>query len=58
MPPFGNVALRKPNWDLLNPIVNRDVADVDRSDRDSGKAKYLSTRKLLMVEFATEEKLV
>lgn len=44
--------------DLRNHIANKDIAQVDLVDRDSGKAKYFPSKNLLRAEFEKIEELV
>lgn len=44
------VASKECNQDLWNLIVTKDVAEVDRTDCDSGKERHSSMKKLLTEE--------
>lgn len=46
--PGEKVLSRQCSQDLWNPIMNKDVPEMDHVDRDSGETRHSWTEKLLM----------
>lgn len=56
--PGGKVVSRKSSQNMRNPIANKDVVEVERAGRCSGKTIFSSTKKIFMTEFEKIKELV
>lgn len=52
------VLSKKSSRYLWNPIVSKDVAEVDSAERESQKVRYSLSKNLLMAVFEKEKELV